>query len=143
MFKSYRIHQEQIRNVASNLKKINQNKKPDPLTSQRVGNRTPIQNCSRNENAVLLHVQKPLRETGAVKRRIKNIQAGTPPEMEAYVLNTVAIRCLRCGERFPVTDFLYTKKTSLCISCWEEKEVCHGNERKNRNEQKLCRSVSR
>ena len=123
MFKSYRIHQEQIRNVALSLKKINQNKKPDPLASQRARNRTPTQNCSRNGNAALLHVQKPLREIGAVKRRAKNILTGTSPETEASALNTLAIRCLRCGEKFPVTDFLYTKKSSLCIPCWEEKEV--------------------
>jgi len=123
MFKSYRIHQEQIRNVALNLKKISQTKKPDPLTSQRAGNRTPIQNCSINGKAALSHLQKPLRQTCAVKRRAKKIQTGTTQKTGASVFCALAVQCLQCGENFPMSDFLYTKKTNLCISCWEEKEV--------------------
>jgi len=32
-----------------------------------------------------------------------------------------SIRCMRCGDDFPISDFLYTKKSGLCISCWEIK----------------------
>jgi formylmethanofuran dehydrogenase subunit E len=31
------------------------------------------------------------------------------------------VQCFRCGDAFPETDFLYTKKSGLCISCWERK----------------------
>jgi|GEM_PF-4515445 hypothetical protein len=36
---------------------------------------------------------------------------------------TVAIPCRRCGEQYPLSDFYYTKKTGLCIPCWEEKGI--------------------
>jgi len=32
------------------------------------------------------------------------------------------IRCFVCGDHFPVTDFLYTKKSGLCIACWEKRQ---------------------
>ena len=33
------------------------------------------------------------------------------------------MRCLRCNTRIPEMDYLYTKKTGLCIPCWEEQVV--------------------
>ncbi len=32
-------------------------------------------------------------------------------------------QCIRCSARIPAMDFLYTKKTGLCIPCWEEQEI--------------------
>jgi hypothetical protein len=31
------------------------------------------------------------------------------------------LRCFRCGGAFPVTDFLRTKKSGLCVPCWDRK----------------------
>jgi formylmethanofuran dehydrogenase subunit E len=33
--------------------------------------------------------------------------------------NRVLIKCRSCGENFTELDFAYTKKTGLCIPCWE------------------------
>jgi len=40
---------------------------------------------------------------------------------ESHRHSIPAIRCFRCGESFPVTDFISTKKSGLCIPCWERK----------------------
>jgi formylmethanofuran dehydrogenase subunit E len=31
------------------------------------------------------------------------------------------VQCVRCGDAFPKADFEYTKKSGMCISCWEIK----------------------
>ena len=33
------------------------------------------------------------------------------------------LRCLLCGDSFPLMDFYYTQKTGLCIVCWERNVI--------------------
>jgi len=45
----------------------------------------------------------------------------SPEDSALYEPVLPTIRCFRCGERYPVTDFLRTKKSGLCESCWKPK----------------------
>ena len=146
VFKSYRIHQEQIRNVALSLKKFTQNKHPDTFASHRLKKQTPIQNCNISRSATGSPDRKNLWDTSVVKRRPSYIKTGTSSETDAILSNGLAIRCLQCGENFPVTDFLYTNKTSLCIPCWEQNDdmtIKENNKRKKMELKKLCIPLSR
>ncbi|MDP3563667.1 MAG: hypothetical protein Q8R70_04185, partial [Methanoregula sp.] len=61
--------------------------------------------------------------TGAVKGPVTYGLTDTFPGTEAPGHTGTAIQCFRCGDGFSVTDYLYTKKTGLCISCWEARVV--------------------
>jgi hypothetical protein len=66
------------------------------------------------------------RDQGAVSPGSSGMQkAGTPDTGAGIAVRerpkVPAIRCRKCGEQFPVLDFHYTKKTGLCIPCWERK----------------------
>jgi hypothetical protein len=63
-----------------------------------------------------------------VRNSIKNVRPvksgkykGPQTEAAQAQQSLSAIKCFRCGDAFPVTDFLYTKETGLCIQCWEAK----------------------
>ena len=66
------------------------------------------------------------REQSAIVPGTSGNRMGTVPETSAPVPECErpkmpGIRCRQCGEMFPVLDFHYTKKTGLCIPCWEAK----------------------
>jgi hypothetical protein len=66
------------------------------------------------------------RDQGAVSPGSPGIRNNAVPESGSDLAaaegpRVPAIRCRQCGERFPVLDFHYTKKTGLCIPCWEAK----------------------
>ncbi len=122
MLKGYKIHQEQIENVARTLRESTQRMRPDPLTVGRTGKRKPVLNGGITSSTAR-SPSTTVWGTGAVKGPVTDVQNNTPYEMEMPGFSVPAIRCFRCGDGFPVTDFLYTKKTGLCISCWETKVV--------------------
>jgi hypothetical protein len=122
VLKGYKIHQEQIANVARTLKESTQRLRPEPLTIAHAGKRKPATKSGTTGSAV--HSPRNIVwGTGAVKGSVTNVQTDTPPGTEETGQITPAIQCFRCGDGFPVTDFLYTKKTGLCIPCWEAKVV--------------------
>ena len=124
VLKGCKIHLEQIENVARTLKESTRTRRPDPLPAGRTGNRKPVQqNSGITDSAGHSRVRNTVWATGAVKGPVTDVPTYTSSGTDSPELNLPVIRCFRCGDGFPVLDFLYTKKTGLCISCWETKVV--------------------
>jgi formylmethanofuran dehydrogenase subunit E len=119
MFRSHRIHEEQIKKSAQNLKALYQIRNTGSATTESSG--LAVQQAIRPEKS---H-GKDRGATGNLSmdnRHIQSPEAFTPPSIPAR-------RCKKCNARIPAIDFLYTKKTGLCIPCWEEQVVRDGNEK--------------
>jgi hypothetical protein len=83
-------------------------------------NTSYISNNKEIRNGKTINDTSPGKRTGSAL----NLKKGnTSPSREFSGHQVPAIRCFRCGEKFPVTDFYYTKKSGLCIPCWEVKGV--------------------
>ena len=123
MFKGYRIHQEQLANVARNLKELSVTRLPDPQPSVRSGKGRAKTKTGMTGRTASPRVRKTVWKTDTLKEPVKHLPADILYGTEAHGSMAPVNRCLRCGEDFPGTDFLYTKKTGLCISCWEAKVI--------------------
>jgi hypothetical protein len=119
VLKGYKIHQEQIENVARTLKEFTQPRRPGYLMAGRPVKRKQRLISRTTGNAGCLQ-RNIVWETGAAKGPVTDLQIDPIPGTEAPVLTGPVLWCRRCGEGFPVMDFLYT---GLCISCWEAKVV--------------------
>jgi hypothetical protein len=119
VLKSYKIHVEQIAKIAREFKERYHVRRPDsPRSVREEGN---VQEQSgKNLSPPRLRVRKTIWETGPVKGLVSEGPDSLLPKMETPGRTVTAIRCFRCGVDFPVPDFLYTKKSGLCIDCWEE-----------------------
>ena len=114
MLKSNRIHEEQIESISRAMKELYHVRRTE----------LPVLHTNRFRAGAIGCA-------GLGVSHQANPSAGTLPENQCdgntispaglSQRNLPAIRCLRCGDAFPVTDFLYTKKTGLCILCWEAK----------------------
>jgi hypothetical protein len=120
VLKGYKIHEEQIRNVAKNFKELYQARRPDPMPAGYAGKGTIKKTDGKTGSALQLRVQKTIWETSPVENLTRERTNDLLPKMENPGRAVMAIRCDRCGIDFPVADFLYTKKSGLCIDCWEE-----------------------
>jgi len=116
MLVSYRIHEEQIKKVAQNMKALYNTRQAESGIQKTSG-------CTGTQINRIKHAastDKQLRKSrdhdgsGAVFNNNRE-------DRMISVDSTPALRCIRCSDRFPATDFLYTKKSGLCISCWETK----------------------
>ena len=120
VLKGYGIHEEQIANVAKNLKELYHTRRTDPWPpgSSGKGNENP----KKGKAGVVqrLRACKTIWETGPVEGPVTDHQEALLPIMGEHGSTVTAIRCLRCGVNFPVADFHYTNKSGLCIDCWEE-----------------------
>jgi hypothetical protein len=122
VLKGYKIHQEQIENVARTLRESTQTRHPKSLPAGCAGKKKPIL-INRITGSTVHSPRTTVWETGAKKGLLTNVQTDSFPGTIAPGHTGPVMWCRRCGEGFPVLDFLYTKKTGLCISCWEAKVV--------------------
>jgi hypothetical protein len=124
MFKPYRIHQEQIESINRTLKNLYHVRRAEPRViidhKFRTGTTPTVQSQAGPVISAEFRVS-PHRES-CVDTVPDNPDEKRPVSRNYLKRRTTpAIRCFRCGDEFPVTDFYYTKKTGLCISCWETK----------------------
>jgi hypothetical protein len=119
VFKGYKIHQEQIENVKRTLKEFCQTRQPEPSPAGRTGMLKPVLEKGIINRVRRSRVRNTVWETGLEKGPVTDMPADMSPGTEAQGHTATVIRCFRCGDGFPVSDFQYTKKTGLCISCWE------------------------
>jgi hypothetical protein len=124
MISSHRIHQEYIKRVEQSLKAPYLIRKAEPCmdeTSSRV--RTQIKRPKPAVGASIIQRQKFPGEGWKTSDLASNnsleVQLFTP---QSSTFPVIAVKCIRCGSCMPIMDFLYTKKTGLCISCWEDQE---------------------
>ena len=123
MLKSYRIHQEQIENVRKNLIDIYRTRLVDPQPASRPGRGRPRSKSGATAPESRSQAGKIIWGTGAVKGPVTDMPTDGFPGNALSGPKVPAMRCSGCSSYFPVSDFLYTKKSGLCISCWEEKVV--------------------
>jgi hypothetical protein len=121
MLKSYKIHEEQIANVAREFKERYHTRRPESQSPGGTGN----ENLKKGKAGSIPRprVQKIIWETSPIEGPVMDGLTELLPTMEIPGHSTTAIRCFRCGINFPVADFHYTKKSGLCIDCWEEMVV--------------------
>ena len=123
MIRSYQMHEEQIASIAQTMKDLYQVRRIH----------SPSERSRDTAGAAARPQCRDATTTGTNSRLAATTMAkvGGHPEQFMYPgpasANAPAqryipsIRCIRCGDDFPVMDFLYTKKSGLCISCWEIK----------------------
>jgi hypothetical protein len=119
MLKSYKIHEEQIANIAREFKERYHTRRSDSQLPGRGGTGNEQEQNGKNGSPLRPRVRKTIWETGPVKGPFSEGPDDLLPKMETPCRTVTAIRCFRCGVDFPVADFLYTKKSGLCIDCWE------------------------
>lgn len=113
MFSSHRIHEEQIKKSAQSLKALYQVRNAESVIYERSG-------------VVRSQVRQPEKSPckyGEGTNPASDYCRDKKLPLDLSSPQIHAMRCIRCNARIPVTDFLYTKKTGLCIPCWEEMEV--------------------
>jgi hypothetical protein len=120
VFKGYKIHEDQIANIARNLKEHCHTRRHDSQQPSHSRRGNVKQTNGKTGNALCVRIRKTVWETGPVEEPVINSQKNLLPRMETPGRAVTAVRCFRCGVDFPVADFLYTKKSGLCIDCWEE-----------------------
>jgi len=109
MNEPYRVHQEHIRRLKKYLKVIYSQR--SGAKDWRIPEHSPV---SPGENAGM-----PLPSQGETPPVSSTVETGeVPPAGERR--HKFPIRCRQCGEGYPLLDYYYTKKTGLCIPCWEE-----------------------
>jgi hypothetical protein len=121
MIKFQRLHDEQIKKVAQSLKAPYHARNTESGKQEISGAvRTQIKSPEPAGTSQMLQLKSRSRSRKNTGMAPKDSRDERPLPQ----LNPVAVmQCIQCGDRFPVTDFLYTKKTCICISCWERKVV--------------------
>jgi hypothetical protein len=126
MLKSDKMHQEHIAQSAQTMKDLYYVRRVD-LPARINGDETHATSRSLSGRATT-----PARNPGVTSRTVS--KRSTSSEDLFHPQNTShdnrektipLIRCFRCGNTFPVTNFLHTKKSGLCRSCWEKRPRYH------------------
>ena len=120
VLKGYKIHEDQIANIARDLKEHYHTRRSDSQQPGRSRRGNAKRTNGKTGSASCVRIRKTVWETGPVEEPVRDGQKDLVPRMETPGRAVTAIRCFRCGVDFPVADFLYTKKSGLCIDCWEE-----------------------
>jgi hypothetical protein len=113
MFSSHRIHEEQIKKSTQSLKALYQVRNAESVRDEKSG---MVRSQVRQPEKSHYNYGESTSPASDYSRDKKLPLDLSSPQIPA-------MRCIRCNARIPVTDFLYTKKTGLCIPCWEEMEV--------------------
>ncbi len=114
----YRLHQEQLKNVAQALKEpylVRQT--ASGVQETPVAGKTPV----HREPATPVEEAHPEDRESAGPHSLRPAPAVPSSWLPA-------MQCVECNDRIPVMDFLYAQKTGLCIRCWEEQESRYDNE---------------
>ena len=115
--KGYRIHEEQVRNIAQCFRELYHIRR----TSRQVPSRNKkeagdmIGSGGTHDGHIWV--------TGTVRGPILYSPEENPSSWKSPCSMKRAVRCVHCGIDFPVADFLYTKKSGLCIDCWEKQVI--------------------
>jgi hypothetical protein len=122
MPKAYRMHGEQIASIAQTMKELYHVRRID---SDKTG-RSESGGATRSLHTVLDKAGVNSQLTGRAmskKRRPSRGSLQSVSTTDSPVVQEAgsSIQCFLCGDNFPETDFHYTKKSGLCISCWERK----------------------
>jgi hypothetical protein len=120
VLKTCKIHEEQITNMAGDLKERYHTRRPYSQSRGSSGSGNIKQKNGNAGRALSLRVQKTTWKAGPVERSVMEGQNNLLPIMETPGQEFTAIHCYRCGIVFPVADFHYTQKSGLCIDCWED-----------------------
>jgi len=120
--KGYRIHEEQVRNIAQCFREL--------YHIRRTGRQAPARNkkepkdtAGSESGAFWAPHDGHVWVTGTVRGPILYSPEENPSSWKSPGSMKRAVRCVQCGIDFPVADFLYTKKSGLCIDCWEKQVI--------------------
>ena len=104
MIRSHRMHEDQIAGIAQTMKDLYQ--------VRRIHSQPVMSGNAGRTAAVTMTIEERAERSGYPEPAPAN-----PPAQR----NIPSIRCIGCGDGFPITDYQYTKESGLCISCWEIK----------------------
>jgi hypothetical protein len=120
MLKSYKMHEAQLAGIAQSMKELYNMRRPEPSQPASTRFRTGTPSRNRPANATLGTGSRILHQNDSGGDCVTITRYENNPGPRNTSSETLpVIRCSRCGDEFPVTDFLYTKKSGLCIACWE------------------------
>ena len=123
MHKSYKMHDAQLASIAQTIKQMYHVRRFDsvanPGRSETGSVPRPQNNDTGMRRATPRNTVRTMAETGTPSKGF--VHPESAPESAPVKQARPSIKCSRCGDNFPEQDFLYTKKSGLCISCWEVK----------------------
>jgi|WetSurMetagenome_2_1015567.scaffolds.fasta_scaffold33774_4 hypothetical protein len=122
MLKSYKMHEAQLAGIAQSMKELYHMRRPEssPSTTTRFQASMPSRkDCPANAAPGAGSRIPRMADSGEDRISRQGYQNRPASRNTSAEFTLPVIRCSRCGDDFPVTDFLYTKKTGLCIACWE------------------------
>ena len=123
MHKSYRLHEEQLAGIARSIKQVYRRPHIESIANTH-GFITGDGPQAKPHTAGLSMVisGRISRTIPEISRSVKGITyPGSAPDSAPVRRMVTSFKCFQCGDAFPPLDFQYTKKSGLCIPCWEAK----------------------
>lgn len=123
MFKSYRLHEKQLAGIAQTMEDLYGKRQPDSANGTSRSRKSKSARALHND-AVFSGVESRQMIKPVTKKWRPSQRAVHPKSAQLSALgkqDLLPVQCVRCGDAFPKADFEYTKKSGLCISCWEIK----------------------
>ena len=120
VLKGYKIHEDQVANVARDLKEYYHTRRLDSQPSGCYGMGDGKQKNEKAGSVPCRQVRKTIWKTSPMDEPLNDDKNALLPKIETPDPTVTAIHCFRCGIDFPVADFFYTQKSGLCIDCWEK-----------------------
>jgi hypothetical protein len=117
------IHEEYIKKIAQTLNAPYQVRKVESGLQETSGTVRTQKNCPESAGINPTHRQKFRGKDRKSNGMAPNNNRYKRLSLEVSLSSVPAMQCIECNDRFPLMDYLYTKKTGLCIRCWEEKEI--------------------
>ena len=121
MLKSYRLHEEQLANIAQALKQMYHLMHINSIANSGTSGTREIERVQSLDSFQISDAQGLKVGTNQKKNRSAEKWGSrkSVPDPVHFERET-SVKCSQCGETFPYIDFLYTEKSGLCIICWEK-----------------------
>jgi hypothetical protein len=121
MHKSYRLHEEQLAGIARSIKQMYRRPHIESMSNAHgfiTGDGTQAKPHTAGLSRVISgHTSRTIPEMSRSGKCLT--YPGSAPDSAPVRLMVTSFKCFRCGDAFPLLDFQYTKKSGLCIPCWE------------------------
>jgi hypothetical protein len=121
--KGYRIHEDQVRNVARHFREMYHIRRTRGSGGKKERGADTCPGGTVSAGALSQDSGGTRWVTGTIQGPLIYSPGEETPSWKSPGSLVRAIRCSRCGTLFPLADFLYTRKSGLCIDCWEAQVI--------------------